>query len=163
MLSYYCASLFIIYLSRFFLQFIVCNHVYLPNFYCHLLQLKLVLWVLIVRLQNSTAPLVYAIRELEFYLWCSIFYVSLLYMVYLMWYSQENYTGITINFLMESQTIVVGEQIFGLTLGVVAKYSAQQDHIVRPPPKKLIAVVGTTSYLRSPIIMLQSAARFCWR
>lgn len=55
---------------------------------------------------------------------------------------------------MESQTIAVGEQIFGPTLVVVAKYSAQQDHIVQPPPKKLIAVVGTNSYLKNLAIIL---------
>lgn len=72
-ISFHCAHLFLIDLSGSCLQFTIYDQVYAPNFYCHLLQLKLVLWAHTVRVQNSTAPLEYAIRKLALYLWCSFY------------------------------------------------------------------------------------------
>ena len=46
------------------------------------------------------------------------------------------------NYLQGSKIEVVVELIFGLILGVVARYSVQQDLTVHQLSKKFLAVVG---------------------
>ena len=50
------------------------------------------------------------------------------------------------NYLQGSKIEVVVELIFGLILGVVARYSVQQDLTVHQLSKKFLAVVGIYYY-----------------
>lgn len=50
--------------------------------------------------------------------------------------------GILINYHQDDQTILVEVQMYGLISKAAAKYSVPQDHIVQPPLKKYLAIVG---------------------
>jgi len=52
------------------------------------------------------------------------------------------FADIFINCLQCSQIIPVEEQIFGLILVAVVRYSVRQDHIAPQLPKKFLVVVG---------------------
>jgi len=55
---------------------------------------------------------------------------AFLFLAYFNIYQQSQSADIVISYLLEKITILVEEQIFGLTLQVVVRYSVQQDHTV---------------------------------